>query len=205
MKILVADDHALFREGLRQVVQQLAADAVMLEAHDWQSALALLAQHPDMALALIDLTMPGSEAFAGLQTLLDRAETVPVVVVSASESVLDMKRALDAGAMGYLTKSETPPVVLNALRLVLSGGIYVPPRLIRSSSYRPQDRNGTLPFGLTARQFEVLTALAQGKSNKDIARDLNLSEATVKVHIGVIFKMLNVTSRAEAIRVAENL
>ena len=147
MKILVADDHALFREGLRPVVQQLGADVTMLEAHDWQSALVLMTQQPDMALALIDLTMPGSEAFAGLKTLLDRAETVPVVVVSASESVLDMKRVLDAGAMGYLAKSEMAGVVLSALRLVLSGGIYIPPRLIRSSSHRPQDRNAMLLFG----------------------------------------------------------
>ena len=205
MKILVADDHALFREGLRPVVQQLADHAVMLEAYDWLSALAQVKEHPEMALALIDLTMPGMEAFAGLKTLLDSAETVPVVVVSASESVLDMKRALDAGAMGYLVKSETPAVVLNALRLVLSGGVYVPPRLIQLSAHGPPDRNGILPFGLTPRQFEVLTALAQGKSNKDIAHDFNLSETTVKAHIGAIFKTLNVSNRAEAIRVAENL
>ena len=202
MKILVADDHPLFREALRQVVGQLAADAVMLEAHDWQAALAQVAQHPDMALALIDLTMPGSEAFAGLKTLLERAETVPVVVVSASESVFDMKRALDAGAMGYLAKSETPAVVLNALRLVLSGGVYVPPRLIQSSAGGPGNRGGVLPFGLTSRQFEILTAMAQGKSNKDIVHDFSLSEATVKAHIGAIFKTLNVSNRAEAIRVA---
>ena len=177
----------------------------MLEAHDWQSALALLAQHPDMALALIDLTMPGSEAFAGLKALLERAETVPVVVVSASESVLDMKRALDAGAMGYLAKSETPAVVLNALRLVLSGGVYVPARLIQSPPGGPSNRGSVLPLGLTSRQFEILAAMAQGKSNKDIAHDFHLSEATVKAHIGAIFKTLNVTNRAEAIRVAESL
>ena len=129
MKILVADDHALFREGLRQMVQQLADTVSVLGAHDWQTTLAQAAQNLD--LALIDLNMPGMETFAGLEAFLDRAETVPVVVVSASESLIDMKRALDAGAMGYIAKSEPTPVVLNALRLVLSGGIYVPPRLVQ--------------------------------------------------------------------------
>ena len=205
MKILIADDHALFREGLRQIVQPLADEADILEAHDWQTALAQVAQEPDIALALMDLGMPGMEAFTGLKTFLDRAETVPVVVISASESVLDMKRALDAGAMGYVTKSEARPVMLSALRLVLSGGIYIPPRLIQSPLSSPSDRDSTQPFGLTPRQFEVLNALVQGKSNKQIARDLNLSGATVKAHVGAIFKTLNVSNRLQAIRVAENV
>ena len=205
MKILIADDHALFREGLRQIVQTLADKADILEAYDWQTALAQVAQEPDIALALIDLNMPGMEAFTGLKTFLDRAETVPVVVISASESVLDMKRALDAGAMGYIAKSEARPVVLSALRLVLSGGIYVPPRLIQSPLSSQSDRDSTQPFGLTPRQFEVLNALVQGKSNKQIARDLNLSGATVKAHVGAIFKTLNVSNRLQAIRIAENV
>lgn len=205
MKILIADDHALFREGLRQIVQPLAEEADILEAHDWQTALAHVAQEPDMALALMDLGMPGMEAFTGLKTFLDRAETVPVVVISASESVLDMKRALDAGAMGYVAKSEARPVMLSALRLVLSGGIYVPPRLVQSPLSNQSDRDSTQPFGLTPRQFEVLNALVQGKSNKQIARDLNLSGATVKAHVGAIFKTLNVNNRLQAIRMAENV
>lgn len=205
MKILIADDHALFREGLRQIVQSLADAASILEAHDWQSALAQVAQQPDIALALMDLTMPGMEAFTGLKTFLDRAETVPVVVISASENVLDMKRALDVGAMGYIAKSEARPVVLSALRLVLSGGIYVPPRLVQSPLSNHADGDRTQPFGLTPRQFEVLNALVQGKSNKQIARDLHLSDATVKAHVGAIFKTLNVNSRLQAIRAAENM
>ena len=204
MKILVADDHALFREGLRQVVQQLApgcaAATQMLEAHDWQSALTQMAAHPDIALALVDLSMPGMESFAGLTLLLERAETIPLVVVSASESVLDMKRALDAGAVGYLVKSETAAVMLGALRLVLAGGMYVPPRLVLSGK-----GNGRLPFGLTQRQFAVLQALVQGKSNKVIAQDFDLSVATVKAHVSAIFKALNVRSRAEAMRVLEKV
>lgn len=202
MKILVADDHALFRAGLRQVVQQLepneATATDMLEAHDWQSALAQVSAHPDLALALVDLSMPGMESFAGLAALLERAETIPVVVVSASESALDMQRVLDLGAAGYLAKSETAAVMAGALRLVLAGGVYVPPRLVLSGK-----SNGHLPYGLTQRQFAVLQALAQGKSNKVIAQDFDLSVATVKAHVSAIFKALNVRNRAEAVQMME--
>ena len=204
MKILVADDHALFREGLRQVVHQLADEVIMLEAHNWKTALALGAQHPNCALALIDFNMPGMESGAGLKAFLQQVVTVPVVVVSASESMIDMKSVLDAGAMGYLAKSEATPVVLGALRLVLSGGVYVPPRLIQSPVSGSAAKCGALPFGLTPKQFEVLQIMVQGKSNKEIAHDFNLSEATVKAHIGAIFKALKVSNRLQAIRLVEN-
>lgn len=199
MKILVADDHDLFREGMRHVLVQLADQVEILEAYDWQSAMNLVAQNPD--LALIDLSMPGMESFAGLEAFLALAETVPVVVVSGSENLVDMKRSLDAGVMGYISKSEHSPVVLSALRLVMSGGIYVPPKLVQTSANGHPNQSGALPFGLTPRQYDVLKMLLQGKANKEIAQELNLSTITVKAHIGAIFKSLKVANRAEAIRV----
>ena len=161
-------------------------------------------QHPDSVLAVIDLHMPGMEAFVGLQTLLDQVEAVPVVVLTASESPLDMKRVLDAGAMGYIAKSETEAVMTGALRLVLAGGVYVPPKLIQSSLPAQSVRLNGLPFGLTPRQYDVLDHLARGKSNKEIARELKMSERTVKAHAGAIFKALGVASRQQAIKVVEN-
>lgn len=201
MKILIADDHALYRKGVRDLLSQLDANTIeILEAGDWQTALALMAQHPDSTLAVIDLHMPGMQAFEGLRTFLDQVETVPVVVISASESPLDMKRALDAGAMGYIVKSETAAVMASALRLVLAGGIYVPPRLIQSSSPAQPARSNGLLFGLTPRQYDVLNLLAQEKPNKTIARELNLSDRTVKAHLGAIFKALGVSNRQQAIK-----
>lgn len=206
MKILIADDHTLFREGLRQVVQQLADEISILEAHDWQTLLTSGAQNTDLALALIDLNMPGMDAFSGLEAFFQCAETVPVVVVSASESVFDMQRAFDAGAMGFITKSETTPVILSALRLVLSGGVCVPKKLIHQTASVQHERNGAaLPFGLTPRQFEVLKAMMLGKSNKEIASEFNLSVVTVKVHVSAIFKTLNVHGRLQAIQHVQNL
>ena len=203
MKILVADDHDLFREGMRHILVQLADQVEVLEAYDWQSALAQVAQNPD--LALIDLNMPGMESFAGLEAFLVLAETVPVVVVSGSENLVHMKRSLDAGVMGYISKSEHSPVVLSALRLVLSGGIYVPPKLVQPHVQGQPNHAGSLPFGLTPRQYDVLKMLLQGKSNKEIAEEFDLSTVTVKAHIGAIFKSLQVVNRAEAIRVVEGI
>ena len=203
MKILVADDHDLFREGLRNILLQLADEVEILEAHDWQTALTQVAANPD--LALIDLNMPGMESFVGLEAFLALAETVPVVVVSGSENLVDMKRSLDAGVMGYISKSEHSPVVLSALRLVLSGGIYVPPKLVQTSTHSHQNLPGALPFGLTPRQYEVLKIMLRGKSNKEIALDLSLSPITVKSHIGAIFKSLQVINRAQAIRAVEGV
>lgn len=205
MKILIADDHTLFRGALSQVVQQLDDDVMVLEAHDWHTTVEMGKQHPDIALALIDLKMPGMQEFAGLGAFLLLARSAPVVVVSASESVFDMQRVFDTGAKGFIAKNETMDVFLSALRLVLAGGFYVPQKLIqRPLSVEPR-QGGSALFGLTPRQFEVLQAMMQGKSNKEIASQLNLSEVTVKVHISAIFKSLNVTNRLQAIQLAQNL
>lgn len=203
MKILIADDHTLYRKGMCDLIRQFDAGAEILEAGDWQSAIAQMLRHPDGALAVIDLNMPGMDAFAGLRAFLEQIETVPVVVMSASESPVDMKRALDAGAMGYIAKSETAAVMTGALRLVLSGGIYVPPRLIQSSPTPGTQSNGR-PFGLTPRQYDVLTRLADGKSNKEIGRELGMAERTVKVHVGAVLKALGVTNRRQVAKALGN-
>lgn len=202
MKILVADDHDLFREGISRLALQLDGSAEVLEASDWQVALQIVANEPDLALALVDLNMPEMKAFDGLESLMARAETVAVVVISASENLMDMKRVLDLGAMGYILKSEPTPVILNALRLIMAGGIYIPPRLVQTPSANnvgSASNKPALPFGLTPRQYDVLQVMLQGKSNKEIARELDLSDVTVKAHIGAIFKALNVSTRAQAI------
>lgn len=200
MKILIADDHALYRKGMRELLQQLDTDDLeILETGDWGTTLAQITQHPDCALALIDLNMPGMDGFEGLKTLLERVEIVPVVMMSASESLLDMKRVLDAGAMGYIAKNESAAVMIGALRLVLAGGIYIPPQLLQSSV-----RSKGLPFGLTPRQYEVLDRLTQGKSNKGIAQQLKMSDRTVKAHVGAIFKALGVANRQQAIKAVGN-
>ncbi len=194
MKILLADDHALFREGVQYLLSSLHADATVLHAGDYASAATLIKEHPDAALALIDLDMPGQAQAGGIAPLLRLAPTLPVVVLSACEDPVAIRSVLDAGAMGFIPKREQGAVMLSALRLVLAGGVYVPPLLLAAPA---SPASGGTP--LTPRQTEVLQALAQGKPNKLIARALGMTEATVKAHTGAIFRALEVDSRAQAV------
>ncbi len=200
MKILIADDHVLFREGLRQLLQQLGEGVTVIDATDHEEMLRLAAQHADADLALVDLDMPGKPPLAALAAMLAQSPTIPIVVLSASEDLHAVRRTLDAGAMGFIPKSETASVILSALRLVLSGGVYVPPMLMQRNPGLGTQSGGS---GLTPRQLEVLERLTLGKSNKEIGRELNLSEATVKAHLAAIFRNLNVKSRAEATHIVE--
>lgn len=199
MKILLADDHVLFREGLQFLLQSLGPQPEMLCAGDYAGTAALFAQHPDAALALVDLDMPGREREGGIERLLALAPTVPVVVLSACEDGDAVRRVLDAGAMGFVPKRERPDVLLGALRLVLAGGVYVPPMLLSST---PRAAPAAV---LTPRQIEVLHCLAEGLANKLIARQLGMTEATVKAHTGAIFRSLEVANRAQAVLAARRL
>lgn len=199
MKIIIADDHTLFRDGLRLILKALDQDITLLEADNYDRASALLTEHKDADLALIDLSMPAREPFVGLGELLAISPTTPIVVLSGNEDVRDIRRVLNAGAMGFIPKRENADVMLSALRLVLSGGIYVPPILMTAPT-----TSGSNPM-LTPRQLDVLFCMNEGRSNKDIGRELGLSEATVKAHITAIFRCLDVGTRAQALKAAEHL
>jgi DNA-binding NarL/FixJ family response regulator len=202
MKLLIADDHTLFREGLRYLLAQLDTEVTVLEAGDHDAAAALLSQHPDTDLALVDLHMPGRNGSSALEALIRGASTVPVVVLSAEMDKREVRRALDAGAMGYIPKNESAQVMLGALRLVLSGGVYLPTVLLRG-------KGTTLPSDaeivLTPRQLAVLRQLAPGKSNEAIGEELGLALSTVKAHISAILKILGADNRTQAVILARRL
>ena len=204
MKILIADDHALFREGMRHVLAQLQREVVVIEAGNYAEVLNQATAHDDIGLVLLDLNMPDKDGFAALDNLSQQYPALPIVVLSASENRADMQRALDRGAMGYIQKSATAPVMLSALRLVLSGGIYVPPALVRGDD-GSSEQTAADDFGLTPRQLEVLVRIIEGEPNKVIAAELGLSEATVKAHVTATFKALNVTNRTQAVRAVERV
>ena len=199
MKILLADDHTLFREGMRHVLVQLADEAEIVEAGNCAQTLQAVEDNVDISLVLLDLHMPGRDGFAALDTLSRRYSALPIVVLSGSENHADMRRALDNGAMGFIPKSATAPVMLSALRLVLAGGVYVPPALLQPGA------NNVSAQALTPRQIEVLTRVIEGKPNKIIAAELDLAAATVKAHVTAVFKALDVTNRTQAARAAERL
>lgn len=205
MKILVADDHALIREALRHVLKELDGDVTVLEARDGDGACRLVEEHTDLDLLLLDLNLPGTSGFATLAELRRNHAALPVVILSAQEDATTMRATLDGGAMGFIPKSANNAVMLGALRLVLSGGRYVPPELLDATpGVALSDAPLSAPkspaeLGLTERQLDVLALMAQGKSNKQICRDLGLAEATVKIHVTAVLRTLKVTSRAQAI------
>jgi DNA-binding NarL/FixJ family response regulator len=210
MKILVIDDHVLIRRALSDILKELRDDACVLEAADGHESMQLVEHHPDLDLIILDLNLPDRDGFSMLAELRRRYPAIGIVVLSASNDGSDVRRALDFGALGYIPKSTACEVILRALQLVFSGGMYIPTEALESGQPSPEEnlpkqlatslaRLAPADLGLTDRQMEVLALLMQGKSNKAISRALNVAEATVKNHITVILKALKASSRAEAI------
>jgi len=206
VKIILADDHALFRDGFALLFQQLEAEAVVLEAGDLAEAMELAACHPDTDLMLLDLNMPGMNGQAGIKQVSEAYPQLPVIVLSASETRECVEAVLAAGAVGFIPKSSSSAVMQSAVRLVLSGGVYLPPQLLlaqRADTANGPGHNGAAK--LTGRQRDVLRLLAAGMSNKQICRELELGEGTIKVHIAAIFRALEVGNRTEAANAAHRL
>lgn len=219
LKVLIADDHGLVREGLKSTLTGFTPHAIILEATNAGEVRSLLSMAEDLDLVLLDLRMPGVSGFELLDRLRAERPDTPVVVLSASEDVPLMQASIERGAAGYIPKSAPQSIMVAALRLVLSGGVYIPPALIGqrpatelSLNSALQQRSGAAAdtqnsglSNLTKRQREVLTLLGNGKSNKAIARALGLSEHTVKIHISALFKALNVANRTEAALLSKQL
>lgn len=204
MKILLADDHELFREGVRYILGRLDVGTLpcLLESEDYESSVELLEEQGDIDLVLLDLDMPGMRHTLGVARLVERCPTVPFVVLSASDNPGDVQGSLDAGAAGFVPKSSPSDVLLAALKLVLAGGSYAPRAAARAA----------LPGGArvavavpTDRQREVLTCIAEGLPNKEIARQLFLAESTIKGHVRSLLQMLDVSNRVQAINKARAL
>lgn len=198
MNILLVDDHALFRAGMRHVLLELDSETKLFEARSCEDALRVIARAPQFDLALLDLCLPGVDGMTGLRYLQKHLAQTPIVILSASEKSTLIFEAIDIGAKGYVPKSSTPEIMINALNLVLSGGVYLPIVMLdaANSTTAPSISSDTLK--LTARQLEVLILLAKGNSNKEISNILQLSEGTVRIHVTAILKALRVKNRSEA-------
>lgn len=211
LRILIVDDHPLFREGLCHVLMGLG-EIDIVEAQSYKEAMARVSEGGGFDLILADLCMPLEDGFAGIAELREASGEVPLVVISVLEDREDVIRALDCGARGYIPKSSTSGVMLSAVRLVLAGGVYLPPTLIAEPIGGGYRRRGfsdvsRAPLGhpisnLTPRQLDVLSLLGRGKSNREIAHDLGLAEGTVKVHVTAILKSLGVKNRTQAVLTA---
>jgi len=194
MKILIVDDHALFRDGLSLLLTTLADEVSVIEAVDSVSAFEALTTHPDLDFMLLDLNIPGKDGFCVLETMNKDYPTVPVAVLSASARQVDVDKVMATSAVGYIHKNTPSKLLLGAVQLMLAGGLYTPPAdTLAQETVRAKDE--TL---LTDRQLEILTLLVGGDSNKQIARELGITEATTKMHVTAIFKALSVSNRTQA-------
>ncbi|MCW6510346.1 response regulator transcription factor [Lichenifustis flavocetrariae] len=203
MKMLIVDDHPIIREGLVALFRQIGAETVILQAGTAAEGLRLLTQHADLDVVVLDLVMPGMDGWQAISAFGQARPEVPVVVLSSSENPQDARKALAQGALGYVPKSAGQQTLLSAIRLVLSGDIYLPPLLLTEVSAAPNTALRTVTDQgrsvLTDRQIDVLRKLSEGRSNKAIAFELDIAEKTVKAHVTAIFRALNVVNRTQAV------
>lgn len=203
MKLLIVDDHALFREGLKLLLAKIDAHTCVVDAEDFDSAVRAAQEHPDIDLALLDLALPGPSGMEMLSEFRRLNDRLPVVVLSGSADPHTVLQAIELGAMGFIPKTASPGILDGALKIVMAGGIYVPPTALQLSGAAPSAKRPSLAhwsdLGLTQRQWQVFKLIVQGRPNKLIARDLGVAESTIKAHVKPILKALNVTSRVGAI------
>ena len=220
MKVLIADDHRLIIEGVKLKLAELDPAVETVVAMNLDELDRMAEAHADsLDLALVDITMPGTQGHQHVNRLRAQAPALPVIVLSGSEDVDLMRSLMEIGVLGFIPKAYSPEVMLSAIRLVLAGGIYIPPLLLanaQAQGWQPAEAAAPSPADpargidglrklLTERQIDVMRLLSQGKPNKLIARDLGISEGTVKIHLAAIFRALNVRNRVEAVVASRKL
>lgn len=206
MRILVADDHNLVREGLRPFLQELGEDVEISEAATLDEALDQAAAGP-LGLALLDLKMPGMDGLRGMEAFHARFAAVPTVILTGHINRDDVMAAVRAGASGYIPKTISGTALVNALRLVLSGEKYLPSFMLTDTAEEPTVVSGApskpTPLDtLSPREREILGLLIEGRTNKDIARRLDLQEITIKIHLRNVYRKIGAVNRAQAVRIA---
>lgn len=205
--VIVADDHPLFRTAIKEALQASQGETKFLEASSFETLQELVENNQDVDLVLLDLHMPGVSGFAGLVYLCKRYPSVPVVIISANEDPLVIQRALDHGAAGFIPKSSNLKTITNAIHEILMGEIWAP---ASSQPNLPGNNVSELALAermaqLTPQQFKVLMAVSKGLLNKQIAFDMDISEATVKAHVTAIMNKLGVSNRTQAVLAANKL
>ncbi len=197
---IIADDHPLFRGALRQAVTGIDGEQEIIEAGDFEAARKAAAAHPDAELMLLDLSMPGVSGFSGLMALRAEFASLPIVIVSASDDPTTVRRALELGASGFISKSSGIEDIRAAIQSVLEGDIWTPKNYHGGQEQDPDvaDLINRLRT-LTPQQSRVLGMLGEGLLNKQIAYELGVSEATIKAHVSAILLKLKVDSRTQAV------
>jgi two-component system nitrate/nitrite response regulator NarL len=212
LKLLVVDDHPLFREGISSALKASGKDFDIIQAADAREGIELAEGSGDFDAVLLDVALPGMNGFVAIREFRMRCPLLPVIIISALDNASNARRALSAGAAGFIPKSTPTPQVIEALHEVLAGGVYLPatfgpaaPVQIENPAFPEASASEPEAGSLTVRQIEVLSFLCQGKGNKEIAADFGLSEKTVKTHLSAIFKVLRVVNRTQAVLAARRM
>jgi DNA-binding NarL/FixJ family response regulator len=204
MEVLIADDHELVRKGLRLLVQRIESNSIIFEAGTFTELKREINKQHNWELLIIDISMPGSNQLQGIEVALSNSSQAPVVVISGSEESDIIRETLKLGAKGFLPKSSSADIMEQAIKLVMAGGRYIPDSALdltlEDYVYSKNKSHDSLNIpGLTKRQNDVALLLTKGKANKEIGRDLDISEATVRTHMTAIFKILEVNNRTQAV------
>ncbi len=199
---IVADDHPLFRNALRQTLEPHFPDAAIVEAGTLDEAAAAIEAAPDPDLVLFDLSMPGARGFSGLIYLRAQYPAVPVCVVSASEDPGTIRRSLLLGAAGFVPKSARPAEIRQAIVAILGGGTWAPANVDLTGGWGEDDGLAGRLKSLTPQQLRVLMMMGEGLLNKQIAYELSVSEATIKAHVSAVLGKLGVENRTKAVLAA---
>lgn len=219
MKILIADDHELFLKGLEFILQENLQNIELTTAQSYTDIFSILANTTDFDLIITDLAMPGANWLAAINKIHTTLPETPIIIISAVFDKEILQQTLDIGVAGYIPKTSSNSLIVSAINLVLAGGVYIPHELLYSTKNTPvsaekqkeyisplktleklvTNTTDVHPKRLTERQIDIVKCIAEGLSNKQIAYKLNLTEGTVKVHITVILKVLNVKNRTSAV------
>ena len=207
-KIVIADDHALVRGGLELVVKMAVPNTKIFQANSFDETINILNENFSIDLVLLDLMMPGMWKDS-IKSITKQFPDVPIVIVSVKEDFDSIHNSISLGASGFIPKTSAPEVTISAIQLVLAGGVYIPPHVLKQqtdpSSVKEKSNGYDSLNLLSRRQKQVLDLLSLGKSNQNIADDLGLTIPTIKMHVSAIFKKLNVKNRTEAVSIYSNL
>lgn len=206
-KFLIADDHPLFREALKAALQAHFESAIFVESDSLDSTLDSIDKNFDLDLILLDLNMPGCENFYGVIRVCEDFPTIPVVIISASDSAQTISQAIGYGAKGFVSKAAAIATIAEAISTVLQGNTWVPEELHDKINEISEEQRSIAArvAELTPKQFQVLKYLQSGQLNKQIAYEMGVTEATIKAHISGIFKKLEVNTRTQAVLLVEKL
>lgn len=206
MRILIADDHDLVRDGLKPILMKLGPEVSILESSNFPDALELANQNSDIDLVVLDLRMPGMDGANGIAVFRQHHANMRVMIMSGYYRRRDVVDALHNGAVGFIPKTLGAEAMLSAFRLVLAGEKFIPSDLLPADGDRPEAHTSDATLNqLTARERDVLGKLLEGLPNKGIARQLDIQEVTVKLHLRNVYRKLGAANRAHAVKIAIGL